>query len=69
MKVNVTKAGHYIKLKGVLTELKTGEQDIEDETASSMIDNGYAVKVESEPKKVESEPEPKKPEVKKTTKK
>ena len=60
MKVNVTKAGHYIKLKGVLTELKTGEQDIEDKTASSMIDNGYAVKVESEPKK---------PEVKKTTKK
>lgn len=64
MKVNVTKAGHYIKLKGVLTELKTGEQDIEDKTASSMIDNGYAVKVEPEP-----EPEPKKPEVKKTTKK
>lgn len=60
MKVNVTKAGHYIKLKGVLTELKTGEQDIEDKTASSMIDNGYAVKVESEPKK---------PEVKKTAKK
>jgi len=60
VKVNVTKAGHYIKLEGVLTELKTGEQDIEDKTASSMIDNGYAVKVE---------PEPKKPEVKKTTKK
>ena len=62
MKVNVTKAGHYIKLEGVLTELKTGEQDIEDKTASSMIANGYAVKVE-----VESEP--KKPEAKKTTKK
>lgn len=64
MKVNVTKAGHYIKLNGVLTELNIGEQDIEDKTASSMIDNGYAVKVESE-----SEPEPKKPEAKKTSKK
>ena len=46
MKVNVTKAGHYIKLNGVLTELKTGEQDVEDKTASSMIKNGYAVEVE-----------------------
>ncbi|QGJ84290.1 hypothetical protein [Pseudoalteromonas phage XCL1123] len=61
MKVNVTKAGHYIKLEGVLTELKTGEQDIEDKTASSMVSNGYAVKVESEPKK----PENKKPATKK----
>jgi hypothetical protein len=46
VKVNVTKAGHYIKLNGVLTELKTGEQDVEAKTASSMIKNGYAVEVE-----------------------
>lgn len=45
MKVNVTKAGHYAKVKGVLTELELGEQDIETKVAESMIANGYAEEV------------------------
>ena len=46
MKVNITKAGHYAKVKGVLTELETGEQEIETKLAESLIKNGYAKEVE-----------------------
>ena len=47
MKVNVTKKAHFVKVDGVLTELKLGEQEIDTKTAESMIANGYAVKVEA----------------------
>ena len=47
MKVNVTKAGHFAKVDGVMTELKTGEQEIETKTAESMIANGYAEEVKA----------------------
>lgn len=57
MKVNVTKAGHYAKVKGVLTELELGEQDIETKVAESMIANGYAeeVKQAAKPKSKQAE--------------
>lgn len=47
MKVNVTKAGHFAKVDGVMTELKTGEQDIANSLAESMIKAGYAINVEA----------------------
>ena len=52
MKVNVTKTGHFAKVKGVVTEIELGEQEIETKTAESMIANGYAeeVKVAAKPK-------------------
>lgn len=50
MKVNVTKAGHYAKVKGVLTELKTGEQDLSKELAESMVKNKWAVSLAVEDK-------------------
>lgn len=46
MKVNVTKAGHFAKVKGEVTELKLGEQDLETQLAEAMVKAGYAVKVE-----------------------
>ncbi len=64
MKANVTKAGHYIKVKGVLTELDKGEQEIEDSVAKSMVESGFASEVKAEPK-----PKPKKTESKSTAKK
>lgn len=48
MKVNVTKAGHYAKVKGVLTELETGEQDLSKELAESLIKNKFAVALEED---------------------
>lgn len=50
MKVNVTKAGHYIKVDGVLTELDKGEQEIDDSVAEKMVESGYASEVKEEPK-------------------
>lgn len=64
MKVNVTKAGHYIKVKGVLTGLDKGEQEIEDSVAKSMVESGYASEVKASPK-----PAAKKTEGKSTAKK
>lgn len=57
MKVNVTKAGHFAKVDGVMTELELGEQDIETKLAESMIANGYAeeVKPASKPKSKRAE--------------
>lgn len=46
MKVNVTKKGHYAKVKGVLTELELGEQDLAKEIAESMVKNNWALLVE-----------------------
>lgn len=64
MKVNVTKAGHYIKVDGVTTELKKGEQEIADSVAEKMVKSGFAEEVKapvkSEEVKVESKPAPKK---------
>ena len=54
MKVNVTKAGHFAKVDGVMTELKTGEQDIDTKLAESMVKAGYAEEV-----KPAAKPEPK----------
>lgn len=63
MKVNVTKAGHYIKVDGVTTELDNGEQEIEDSVAEKMVKSGFAeavkVEVKLEDVKVEYKPEPK----------
>ncbi len=64
MKVNVTKAGHYIKVDGVTTELKKGEQEIADSVAAKMINSGFAKEV-----KVEVKTTVKKTESKATTKK
>ena len=64
MKVNVTKAGHYIKVDGVLTELDKGEQEIEYSVAESMVASGFASEVKAEPK-----PSTKKTESKSTAKK
>ncbi len=50
MKVNVTKAGHYIKVDGVTTELNKGEQEIADSVAESMVASGFAIEVKAEPK-------------------
>lgn len=50
MKVNVTKAGHYIKVDGVTTELDKGEQEIADSVAESMVASGFAIEVKAEPK-------------------
>ena len=47
MKVNVTKAGHFAKVDGVVTELELGEQELEVKLAESMIKAGYAIKVEA----------------------
>ena len=47
MKVNVTKAGHFAKIKGKIVEIETGLQDLETAIAKSMIDNGYAVDVKA----------------------
>lgn len=57
MKVNVTKAGHFAKVKGVVTEIELGEQEIQTKTAESMIANGYAeeVKVTTKPKTKEKQ--------------
>jgi hypothetical protein len=55
VKVNVTKAGHFAKVDGVMTELNKGEQELESKLAESMVKNGYAIKVES----VKPEPKPK----------
>lgn len=64
MKVNVTKAGHYIKVDGVTTELSKGEQEIADSVAEKMVKSGFAEEVKppvkSEEVKVESKPSPKK---------
>lgn len=64
MKVNVTKASHYIKVDGVTTELEKGEQDIADSVAEKMVKSGFAEEVKtpvkSEEVKEESKPEPKK---------
>lgn len=46
MKVNVTKKGHFAKIKGVLTKLEIGEQEVETKLAESLIKNGYAKEVE-----------------------
>lgn len=48
MKVNVTKAGHFAKVKGVLTELELGEQDLSKELAESLIKNKFAVALEED---------------------
>lgn len=64
MKVNVTKAGHYIKVEGVTTGLDKGEQEIEDSVAKSMVESGFAGEVKAEPK-----PSAKKTESKSTAKK
>jgi hypothetical protein len=56
VKVNVTKAGHFAKIDGVMTELKIGEQDLESKLAESMVKNGYAIKVESVKSESKSKP-------------
>ena len=48
MKVNVTKAGHYIKVDGVTTELEKGEQEIADSVAEKMVASGFAIEVKAE---------------------
>ncbi|QDP48228.1 MAG: hypothetical protein Unbinned6437contig1000_82 [Prokaryotic dsDNA virus sp.] len=70
MKVNVTKAGHYIKVDGVTTELEKGEQEIADSVAEKMVKSGFAeaVKVEVKLEDIKEEEEVK-AEVKPTPKK
>ena len=51
MKVNVTRKGHLISVKGSLVELEIGEQEIDDKAAKSMIKSGFAVEVETKKSK------------------